>query len=109
MGYMDINTVVDFLMEIEKFKACERDCRTSCGLRPESDAEHSWHLAVFLMVLEENFHHLDFARMIKMALIHDLPELYAGDTNPYRGNTADKEEKEKKAAEQLFIKLPESV
>jgi putative hydrolase of HD superfamily len=44
-----------------------------------------------------------------MALIHDLPEIYAGDINPYRGDTANKEENEKSAAERLFADLPGAV
>jgi putative hydrolase of HD superfamily len=104
--FMEIDPLINFLKEIEKFKACERTCQTTGISRAESDAEHSWHLAVFILLLEKEFTHLDFLKMIKMALIHDLPELYAGDTNPYRGNTIHKEENERKAAEQLFGNLP---
>lgn len=106
---MDVMKTIDFLKEIEKFKSCERDCRTSGKGRPESDAEHSWHLAVFLMLIEPALHGIDFTRILKMALIHDLPELYAGDTNPYRGDTSNKEERERAAAGQLFSMLPEGV
>ena len=43
-----------------------------------------------------------------MALVHDLIEVYAGDTFAYdkKGNE-DKEEREKKAADKLFGMLPE--
>ena len=103
---MEIESTIAFLKEIEKFKTCERACQTTGVGRAESDAEHSWHLAVFLMLLEEEFENVDFNKILKMSLIHDLPEIYAGDTNPYRGNTIDKEEKEKSAAEDLFSILP---
>lgn len=103
---MKIESTIEFLKEIEKFKSCERECRTTGVERPESDAEHSWHLAVFLILLENEFEDVDFARMLKLALIHDLPEIYAGDTNPYRGDTDNKKENEIKAAERLFAKLP---
>lgn len=105
---MDIESAIEFLKEIEKFKTCERVCQTTSIGRAESDAEHSWHLAAFLILLENEFADIDFAKVLKMALIHDLPEIYAGDTNPYRGDTTHKEENEKKAAEQLFSILPES-
>lgn len=105
---MEIETTINFLKEIEKFKTCERVCQTTSGGRAESDAEHSWHLAIFLILLENELDNIDFAKLLKMALIHDLPEIYAGDTNPYRGDTNNKEEKEKKAAEKLFSILPES-
>ena len=45
-------------------------------------------------------------KLIKLAVVHDLPEIFAGDTNPYRGDTSNKEENERKAAEQLFSPLP---
>lgn len=103
---MDLDAVIEFVKTVEAFKTCERDCRTTAGSRAESDAEHSWHLALFLMLLEKEFTDVDVHRIMKMALIHDLPEIYAGDTNPYRGDTAYKEEKEKKAAVKLFSGLP---
>ena len=105
---MDIESTIGFLKEIEKFKSCERVCQTTCVGRAESDAEHSWHLALFLILLEKEFEHIDFSKLLKIALIHDLPEIYAGDTNPYRGDTENKEEREKNAAEKLFSMLPES-
>ncbi len=104
---MEIESTIDFLKEIEKFKTCERTCQTTSIGRAESDAEHSWHLAVFLVLLENEFENIDFAKLLKMALIHDLPEIYAGDTNPYRGDTTNKEENEKNAAEKLFAILPD--
>jgi len=106
---MDIAATIAFLKEIETFKTCERDCRTTKAGRAESDAEHSWHLALFLMLLEPALEAVDFSKVIKMALIHDLPELYAGDTNPYRGDTTNKEKKEKEAAQRLFSMLPEEM
>ncbi|MBI9088394.1 MAG: HD domain-containing protein [Desulfobacterium sp.] len=104
---MNIESTIDFLKEIEKFKTCERTCQTTSIGRAESDAEHSWHLAVFLVLLETEFENIDFAKLLKLALIHDLPEVYAGDTNPYRGDTTNKEENEKNAAEKLFAILPD--
>lgn len=104
-----MQSIIDFLKEIEKFKTCERTCQTTKSGRAESDAEHSWHLAIFLILLEDEFKNIDFLKALKMALIHDLPEIYAGDTNPYRGDTTNKEENEKNAARKLFSKLPEQL
>lgn len=106
---MDIQSIIDFLKEIEKFKTCERECHTTRTGRAESDAEHSWHLAIFLILLEREFENVDFSKLLKLALIHDLPEIYAGDANPYRGDTTNKEAHEKKAAKKLFSILPEQL
>lgn len=104
---MDIQSTIAFLKSIERFKTCYRACRTTDPARPESDAEHTWHLAVFLLLLEDALEGVDFGKILKIALIHDLPEIYAGDTNPYRGDTANKAEKEKAAAKTLFSGLPD--
>jgi len=76
--------------------------------RRENDAEHSWHLAMMALLLEEYaVRPVDIAHVIKMSLVHDLVEIYAGDTFAYdiKGNI-DKEERENKAADLLFSILP---
>ena len=103
---MNTEPIIAFLKETEKFKTCERTCQTTSPGRAESDAEHSWHLALFLLLLEDEFKGLNFNRLLKMALFHDLPEIYAGDTNPYRDDTSGKEDEEQKAAGKLFALLP---
>lgn len=50
---------------------------------PESVADHSYQVAVMTM-LEAERKGLDSQRAVKMALIHDLPEIYAGDTTPHQ-------------------------
>lgn len=105
---MEHEPVIGFLKEIEKFKTCERTCHTTAGRR-ESDAEHTWYLAIFLMLLESEWKDIDILKLLKMALLHDLPELYAGDTNPYRDDTTHKSENERKASEKLFALLPEEL
>lgn len=48
--------------------------------KQESDAEHSYHLALMVMIFIEDFPELDYEKTIKLALIHDLVEIYAWDT-----------------------------
>ena len=76
--------------------------------RKETDAEHSWHFAVMSLILAEYAGStIDINRVIKMALVHDLVEIYAGDTYAYDevGN-ASKEKREQEAADRLFSILP---
>ena len=45
-----------------------------------NSAEHSWHLAVMAMTLEEHANEaVDIGRVIQMALLHDVVEVDAGD------------------------------
>ena len=95
---------LEFAVEIDKMKQIFRINLLADGSRRENDAEHSWHFAIMAMLLEEySAEKVDIGRVIKIALVHDLVEVYAGDTYAYdaKGNE-DKEEREKQAAEKLF-------
>ena len=71
---------VDFIKEIEKLKAITRFNRTLDG-RFENSAEHSWQGAIAAMVLQDYYpEKLDMEKVTSMLLIHDLGEIYAGDT-----------------------------
>lgn len=102
-----MEALLPFALELEKFKTCLRTCHTTLPDRGESDAEHSWHLSMIIMLLDDDFPELDFYKAIKLAMVHDLPEIYAGDTNPYRDNLENKVENELRSAKQLYDLLPE--
>lgn len=104
-----IKKKLEFLREIDKFKEIKRACYT-CGARRETDAEHSWHLGMFLLLLEKEFPEMDKHKMYKLCLMHDLPEVYAGDAHAYKPEERKgKEEREAKAAEQLYGMLPQEI
>jgi putative hydrolases of HD superfamily len=99
---------IQFLVEIDKLKTIFRQSYITEKSRNENDAEHSWHLAVMAILLQEYANEeIDILRVLKMILIHDLVEIDAGDTFLYDevGN-ADKEIRELKAAERIFGLLP---
>lgn len=99
-----------FIVEIDKAKSVFRQTVLMDSSRNENDAEHSWHLAVMAMVLLEQAkgQRLDELKIIKMALLHDLVEIDAGDTFCYdEVGAMDKAEREKKAAERIYALLPE--
>lgn len=95
---------IKFAITIDEMKNIFRRNLLADGSRRENDAEHSWHLAMLAMILEEySAEKVDIERVLKIALIHDLIEVYAGDTFAYdaKGNE-DKHEREIQAAEKLF-------
>ncbi|MBN2627493.1 MAG: HD domain-containing protein [Spirochaetales bacterium] len=100
---------MDFLNEIEKLKVVYRQNGTIGGTRRENSAEHSWHVALMALTLQEYAPAgTDIAKVMKMLLIHDLVEIYTGDTFLYDEKGREKvKEPEKKAAEKLFAMLPE--
>ncbi len=95
---------IAFVIEIDEMKRILRMNLHADGSKRENDAEHSWHLAVMAMLLEEYCSEkVDIARVIKIALVHDLVEVYAGDTFAYDAKGyEDKDEREKMAADKLF-------
>jgi len=101
---------IKFIVEIDKMKQIFRQNVVIGTSRNENDAEHSWHLAVMAMLLSEYAveKDIDIFKVVKIVLIHDLVEIYAGDTFCYdeKGNE-DKLDREKCAAERLFNILPE--
>lgn len=108
MGKSRFEMQMEFLLEIDALKSVIRQNYLSDGSRRENDTEHSWHLAMMVMVLAEYFEGLDTLKTIKMVLIHDIVELYAGDTFAYdEKGYEDKEDREQKAAKKIFSMLPE--
>ncbi|MBE7027161.1 MAG: HD domain-containing protein [Ruminococcaceae bacterium] len=100
---------LSFLVEIDKMKSVFRRTMLIDLTRRENDAEHSWHFALTaLVLLEYAKDDVDITRVIKMALVHDLVEVYAGDTFAYdEAGYVDKEERELKAADKIFGMLPD--
>ena len=99
-----IQNQIKFVLTIDEMKNIFRRNLLADGSRRENDAEHSWHLAMLAMILEEySAEKICIERVLKLALVHDLIEVYAGDTFAYdaKGNE-DKHEREVQAADKLF-------
>ncbi|WP_229613438.1 HD domain-containing protein [Vibrio parahaemolyticus] len=97
------------LIELDKLKSVLRRTRVkSAEDRLENSGEHSWHVALMAVLMEEHANApVDICRVMKMLLIHDVVEIDAGDTFVYdTAATKEQAEKEIKAAERLFGMLP---
>ncbi len=76
--------IINFLIEIGKFKKLKRKGWVLRKVKdPESVAAHTFRLALAAWILGKEKGGLDEEKLIKMALIHDLCELYAGSITPY--------------------------
>ncbi len=98
-----------FLIELDKMKTIYRQTLLADKSRRETDAEHSWHIAMMAMLFGELAPEgVNSDRCIKMCMVHDLVEIYAGDTFCYDKEAGlDKKEREIMAAQKLFSILPE--
>lgn len=100
---------IAFVIEIDKLKSVFRQTILIDGTRRENSAEHSWHIAVLAILLSEYARKgdIDVLRVIKMALIHDLVEIDAGDTYCYdETGVINQREREERAADRIFGILP---
>lgn len=100
---------LQFSLEIDKEKNIFRQTHLSGHGRNENDAEHAWHMAVMAFVLAEYVDDpVDVLRVVQMVLIHDLVEIYAGDTYAYDEEAkATQKDRELAAADRIFGMLPE--
>ena len=103
-----VNGLLAFLAEAERLKKIARRNYFPDLERSESAAEHSWHLALFLLFFQKDLPpDLDFLRVLKMALVHDLVEIYAGDTFAFDPEGAKTQPaREARALERLVAQLP---
>ena len=70
--------ILEFLRAAEGLKTATRSGWTSAG-EPESVAEHTWRLCLMALVLRPGFADIDFARLLKICIVHDLGEAIGGD------------------------------
>ena len=100
---------IEFLCAIDDLKGVLRQTTLLDGSRQENSAEHSWHLALYAIVLAEyGGRGLDLCRVVQMVLVHDIVEIDAGDTYIYDEKEQEtKEEREQQAADRLFALLPD--
>ena len=99
---------IKFIVEIDKLKEIFRRSYITGGTRLENDAEHSWYFAMIALVLHEHAEsEVDVCRVMKMALIHDIVEIDAGDVILYDVEARKKQAaREKAAALRIFNILP---
>ncbi len=96
-----ISAISDFILQLDRLKSVNRRTYINGGERVENSAEHSWHLAMacwaFAELLQDDY---DVPKLIKLALIHDLGEIGAGDTFLYSSNRENAHFKERESVKQ---------
>lgn len=103
-----IASQLSFLLEADRLKSVVRGNRIAEGSRRENSAEHSWHIALFALVLAcHAAERVDVLRVVSMLLIHDLVEIDCGDTPLFdEVAAATQAAREAVAARRLFGLLP---
>jgi putative hydrolase of HD superfamily len=101
-----------FLNEADRLKSVLRATTLVDGSRRENSGEHSWHLALYAMVLvDQAGPDVRLDRVIRMLLLHDLVEIDVGDVPIHSANgkahaSSATQDAEAKAAARIFGLLP---
>lgn len=101
---------LNLVIELDQLKSVLRRTRVkSAQGRLENSAEHSWHVALMAILMEEHANEpVVVARVVKMLLLHDIVEIDAGDTFVYDVIASEQQQvKELAAAKRLFGMLPQ--
>ena len=81
--------LIDYLLALDALKSVNRRNYTTqlsehTPRRLENSAEHSWHLAMACWSVAQHFKlDVNHEKLLKLALVHDLGEIEAGDTFLY--------------------------
>ncbi|HUA13476.1 MAG TPA: HD domain-containing protein [Candidatus Sulfotelmatobacter sp.] len=106
---------VDRLIELQKFLLDFRSIERGIHLPikgkmvRENDVEHSYFLAMMAWFLSPHFPELDRDLLIRTALVHDLVEVYAGDTYIFadKARLGSKEKREQQAYDRIRAEWPD--
>ena len=104
-----------FLNEADKLKQVVRATTLCDGSRRENSGEHSWHLALYAMVLADQARpDVSIDRVIRMLILHDLVEIDVGDVPIHSANgsahgSVETALAEARAANRIFGLLPDDL
>jgi len=104
-----LQQILDFIQTAEKLKTELRHSWTSNIRRQESVAEHTWLMSLIaLLFIPEVKMKLDSLKVLKMVIIHDLVEVYAGDIPVHEESQRqqNKYQSEREALDKMLALLP---
>ncbi|MFO0801234.1 MAG: HD domain-containing protein [Gemmataceae bacterium] len=109
MTTIELAGVLDFLRAAAALKTQTRSGYTSAG-RAESVADHTWRLCLMAVVLADQFPGIDFARFIRICVVHDLGEAIGGDVPAVNQSAAaPKSDRERADLLTLLAPLPTAI
>lgn len=110
MSKIDLDNLLDFVRFTHEIRSIERAILLESDERHENDSEHGYQMAlVALFLIEKHNLKLEKFRCVGMALVHDIVEVYAGDTVPFAPKEVldSQEEREKQATRRIKKEWPQ--
>jgi len=104
----NLSRIIEFIIEMDKLKSVLRKTKPVGLERYENSAEHSWQICLLALLLEQHAGRpVEVVRVVEMLLVHDIPEIDAGDQIVYQGPSETRAVAEREAARRIFGLLPE--
>lgn len=104
MSQNQFDQIMEFNKFLLKFQQIKRDLYVTGEDRMENDAEHSYQLTMMAWFINSIFKlNFNLDLLMRYALVHDLVEVWAGDTSVF--NSSSKMLKDKKQREQKAFKI----
>lgn len=98
--------LLSFLHEAEEMKKLLRHSWLSDG-RQESVAEHTWRAALMAMIIAPELDEpIDLGKTLRMVIVHDLGEVYAGDHHAFNTVPTTRQEDERAGLTKIVRRLP---
>ena len=105
----EIKRAIDFIIEMDKLKQVLRKTKPVGLERYENSAEHSWQVCLLAVLLAPHARlPVDTGRVLELLLVHDIPEIDAGDQIVYQGPSDARSAAERAAAGRIFGMLPDA-
>ena len=103
----DLDRIFNFMIELDRLKAVLRRTKPVGLDRYENPAEHSWQICVLAVLMAPHAREpVDIARVVEILLVHDIPEIEAGDQFIYQAGGEARAAAELEAARHTFGLLP---
>lgn len=91
---------LEVLLMLDRLKSVERQNPLAHQNRRENTAEHSWSLALAVILFRRcAAEPIDLGHALSLAIVHDIPEAFVGDTFVYSDAVTKRFEMERKAME----------
>ena len=104
----DIQRIIAFIVEVDSLKAVLRNTKPVGFERYENSAEHSWQVCLLALLLADRASQpVDIQRVVEILLVHDIPEIDAGDQIVYQTHDSVRADAETQAAGRIFGLLPQ--